>query len=86
MRSFAHEPALPTIIAKKYFAEKETITRSNLARLMKTTHQHGHLDYGTMAKESTIARNKIMLEHVMQERNMRGWKDEILAEIHQEQR
>ena len=33
-----------------------------------------------------MARNKVVLESVMAERNLRDWKDEILSEIHNEQR
>lgn len=32
--SFAHETTLPTIVREKYFKEKETIRRENLARLL----------------------------------------------------
>ena len=82
--SFANEPGLQTVIRTTYFKEKETIKRGNLARLLKTSKQQVDLDHATLAKESTIARNKIVLEHVVAERNMREWKDQILAEIHEE--
>ena len=84
MRSFAHEPRLNNVIRSTYFREKETIKRENLARLLKSSKQQSDLNYNSLAKESTIARNNITAEHVVASRNMRDWKDQVLAEIHKE--
>ena len=74
------------MIRSTYFKEKETIKRENLARLLKSTKQLSDLNYNSLSKESTIARNKIMAEHVVAGRNMREWKFSVLAEIHDEKR
>lgn len=39
-----------------------------------------------MAKESTIARNRIVTEHIIAARNMREWRDQAAFEIHDERR
>ena len=71
------------VIRKTYFREKETIKRGNLARLLKSNKlTNGDLDTDILAKESTIARNKIVLEHIVANRNMKDWKDQILTELH----
>ena len=86
MWSFAHEPGLSGVIRSAYFKEKETIKRQNLASLLKSSKNQNDLDYQNLSKESTLARNKIVCEHVIASRNMRDWKDQVLAEIHVEQR
>ena len=70
----------------KYFGEKETIRRENLARLLKHTKVNDDLDYGSLAKQSVIARNQIVAEHVVASRNMRQWRDDVASEIHEERR
>ena len=71
------------MIRKTYFREKETIKRGNLARLLKNNKlTNADLDVDILAKESTIARNKIVLEHIVADRNMKDWKDQVLTEIH----
>lgn len=67
-----------------YFKGKETYKSKNLSRLNKDDKQLGDLNHANLVKESTIARNKIVLEHVVAARNMREWKDQILTEIHKE--
>ena len=86
VRSFAHEPRLNNVIRSTYFREKETIKRENLARLLKSSKQLNDLNYNNLAKESTIARNNITAEHIVASRNMREWKDQVLAELHKEKR
>ena len=86
MHTFAHEPSLPNVIRQKYFKEKETIRRENLARLLKHGRQQNDLDYTGLAKQSVIARNQIVTEHVIASRNMRAWRDQVASEIHQERR
>jgi len=73
--SFAHEPRLQAVIRNTYFKQKETIHRSTLARLLKSNKNQSDLNYRNLSKESTIARNNIVLEHVVASRNMRVWKD-----------
>ena len=50
VHTFAHEPSLPNVIRQKYFKEKETIRRENLARLLKHGRQQNDLDYSGLAK------------------------------------
>ena len=43
--------------------------------MLKSTKNQNDLDYQNLSKESTLARNKIVCEHVIASRNMRDWKD-----------
>lgn len=45
------------VISDTYFQHKETIQRSNLARLLKSTRQTNDLDYQNLNQMSTLARN-----------------------------
>lgn len=85
IKSFAFEPTLPSAFNAS-FKGKETIKRGNLARLLKSNKQINDLDYYSLSQESTIARNQVMLEHVVATRNMRDWRDQVLSELHDEAR
>ena len=50
--------------------------------LLQKKKQPNDLDYQNLSKESTMARNHVVLEHVIAQRNMRKWKDLVLQEIH----
>lgn len=61
--------------------------RGNLARLLQSSKKgDASSDLKGLEQESSIARNKVMLEHVVATRNMRGWREQILEELHLEQR
>ena len=57
-----------------------------MARLLKSSRQKDDLDHQNLTQMSTIARNKLVLEHVVGARNLKDWKAQILEEIHSEQR
>jgi hypothetical protein len=44
------------------------------------------INHQQLSKDSAICRNKIVLEHVVASRNMREWRDQAMAELHQERR
>ena len=79
-----HETGLPAVISTS-LKGKETFRRGNLARLVQTNRKKDH-SFDNLSTQSKIARNQVMLEHVMATRDMRQWKDQILSELHAEQR
>ena len=56
IKSLAHEAALPTILNKTYYSNKENIKRTNLTRLLKGSGQLD-LNHTALTKESAIRRN-----------------------------
>ena len=53
--------------------------------MLKSTRQNDDLDHQGLSQMSTLARNQLVIEHVVGSRNMRDWKEKILEEIHAEQ-
>lgn len=66
IHTFAHEPSLPNVVRNKFFREKETIKRENLARLLKHGKKQDDIDYSNLTKQSILARNYVMTEHIVQ--------------------
>lgn len=90
-KTVAAETALPTVMRSQDAAKgRETLqSRGNVARLLAVNKRHMHNDVcsdSNLWHESTIARNKVVLEHVMAERNLRDWRNKVLSELHEESR
>ena len=75
VKSLAHETALPKIMEKTYYKEKETFKSINLSRMLHWNKGLMGISHQNLTKESAICRNRIVLEHVLASRNMRGWRD-----------
>ena len=87
VKSKALEPSLSTVVRNYSLTKgKESINRGNVARLLQTNKRSEDLDFSRLQEESTLARNKVLLEHVMARRNLRNWRDQVLTELHEEKR
>ena len=80
-----HETELPVILNTKYFKEREKVSVPVATRLMKKTGQTD-THFKTLKKESKMRRNKLLLEHVVEQRNRRDWEQSILQDIQEELR
>lgn len=79
-KAFAVENVLPTVIQSTYYTKNKESGPHLLTRLLQKEKRLG-LDNQLLAKESQIRRNKLVVEHVMAERNRRQWEQEVLTEI-----
>mmetsp|Transcript_51 Transcript_51/g.50 ORF Transcript_51/g.50 Transcript_51/m.50 type:complete len:91 (-) Transcript_51:72-344(-) len=64
---------------------KETIHRGNVARLLQVNKRQNEMS-SNLQVDSNIARNKVVLEHIVYKRNLKEWRDQVLSELHEEQR
>jgi hypothetical protein len=79
-KTAAHENSLPNVINRTYYTKNKETGTHILTRLLKKEKRLG-LDTQLLAKESQIRRNKLVVEHVLAERNKREWEQEVLVEL-----
>ena len=63
---------------------KETIHRGNVARLLQVNKRQSDHEFSNLRQDSYHARNKVVLEHIVYQRNLKDWRDQVLSELHEE--
>ena len=81
------EPGLPSVVQHSLTSKgKETIHRGNVARLLQVNKRQNIDEFSNLRQDSNNARNKVVLEHIIAQRNLKDWRDQVLSELHEEQR
>jgi hypothetical protein len=84
----APERGMTTIVNKKYFSEKEKLTRPLLTSLIQKSPHTAlfNVNAAELLKDSNIRRNGVLIEDILRKREKEKWYADMSAVVHERQR
>lgn len=79
---------MTTIVNKKYFSEKEKLTRPLLTSLIQKSPHTAlfNVNAAELLKDSNIRRNGVLIEDILRKREKEKWYADMSAVVHERQR